>query len=162
MFKKELYINCKKIFFDFDGVIVDSNNFKEKAITESIKQVCPKNLNVENSISFFNKNAGEGREKKLSKFFDKNTVDKILNVYAEKCFKFFYYQRTTFGCRDFINKLRINHPHLKLHILSGGNYNEETLMKFENYKGSGNCKSKEKGGGKYHTGDEKYYLLNSV
>jgi len=124
MFKKELYINCKKIFFDFDGVIVDSNNFKEKAITESIKQVCPKNLNVENSISFFNKNAGQGREKKLSKFFDKNTVDKILNVYAEKCFKFFYYQRTTFGCRDFINKLRKSHPHLKLHILSGGNYSE--------------------------------------
>ena len=124
MFKKKLYINGKKIFFDFDGVIVDSNNFKEKAITESIKQVCPENLNIENSISFFNKNAGQGREKKLSKFFNKNVVDKILNVYAEKCFKFFSHAKTTFGCRNFIKTLRKNYPDLKIHILSGGNYNE--------------------------------------
>lgn len=124
MLKKKLYINCKKIFFDFDGVIVDSNYFKEKAITESIKQVCPENLNVKNSISFFNQNAGQGREKKLSKFFDKNIVDKILNVYTEKCYEFFSYQKTTYGCRDFIKLLRNSYPELKIHILSGGNYNE--------------------------------------
>ena len=28
--------NCKLIFIDFDGVIVDSNNFKEIAIEKSI------------------------------------------------------------------------------------------------------------------------------
>ena len=31
--------NCKLIFIDFDGVIVDSNGFKEKAIKKSIFKI---------------------------------------------------------------------------------------------------------------------------
>ena len=39
MFKLE---NSKKIFIDFDGVIVDSNKFKELAIEKSIFKIIGK------------------------------------------------------------------------------------------------------------------------
>ena len=38
------FVNCKNIFIDFDGVIVNSNEFKEKAIEESISKLFDKDL----------------------------------------------------------------------------------------------------------------------
>ena len=32
IYKMDIFRNCNKLFIDFDGVIVDSNNFKELAI----------------------------------------------------------------------------------------------------------------------------------
>ena len=52
----------KKIFIDFDGVLVDSNKFKEESIEKSIK-IFEKKRYSRKSIFYFNENAGIGREK---------------------------------------------------------------------------------------------------
>ena len=36
---------CNKIYIDFDGVVVDSNGFKEKAIKETINELFGINKN---------------------------------------------------------------------------------------------------------------------
>ena len=60
--------NTRKIFLDFDGVLVDSNKYKEISIEKSIK-FYEKNLEIiKNSVGFFNANAGLAREGKLRKF----------------------------------------------------------------------------------------------
>ena len=61
----------KKIFIDFDGVIVDSNQFKETAIEKSIIKLLGKNRKTKEAINYFNVNAGIARNLKLSKFFKK-------------------------------------------------------------------------------------------
>ena len=53
---------CRKIFFDFDGVIVDSNKFKEIAIEKSIIQIIGNYKKVRGN-NYFNANAGISREK---------------------------------------------------------------------------------------------------
>jgi len=136
MEKKILEINCKKIFFDFDGVIVDSNSFKEKAIIESIN-----NLNLEKriskeAISYFNENAGIGREKKLLKFFGKEIVDKILLDYSQKCLNHFTKVKPTLGCLEFLEFLKKKFPEIKLYILSGGNLEEILLFLKSNNMGN--------------------------
>ena len=124
MKKKILKINCKKIFFDFDGVIVNSNHFKEKAIMDSIKNFNLEKIISKEAISYFNKNAGIGREKKLLKFFDKEIVDKILLDYSQKCLNHFSHVKPTAGCIEFLEFLKEKFPETKLYILSGGNLKE--------------------------------------
>ena len=80
---------CEKIFLDFDGVIVDSNEFKELAIERSIYKVIGKNKTSTDAINFFNINAGIAREKKLSKFFKHHHVLKIMRAYSQECHHFF-------------------------------------------------------------------------
>ena len=60
--------NSKKIFLDFDGVIVDSNKFKERSIEKAIFKLLGKNEETIKAVNFFNKNAGISRESKLSNF----------------------------------------------------------------------------------------------
>ena len=45
---------CKKLFIDFDGVIVNSNRFKEIAIRRSINKVIGKNKKSLEAINYFN------------------------------------------------------------------------------------------------------------
>ncbi len=61
---------CKNIFIDFDGVIVDSNKFKEEAIEKSIFKLFGNNKKSKEAVIYFNANAGISRKEKLSKFFD--------------------------------------------------------------------------------------------
>tara|TARA_A100001035_G_C27697801_1_gene460989 strand:- start:140 stop:790 length:651 start_codon:yes stop_codon:yes gene_type:complete len=124
MQKKKININCQKIFFDFDGVIVDSNKFKEKAITESIKELNLKKDYIEDAISYFNTHAGVGRKRKLLKFFNINYTEKILEIYSKKCIKYFSQASPTLGLLNFIKALNKFHPSVKLYILSGGNLEE--------------------------------------
>ena len=69
-----------KIFIDFDGVIVDSNGFKESAIENSIFKLLGKNEKTIQAIKFFNRNAGISRKLKLSKFFNEDTISRILKL----------------------------------------------------------------------------------
>ena len=62
---------CNKVFIDFDGVIVDSNKFKELAIEKSIYKIIGRNNKSIEAINYFNINAGISREIKLSLFFKK-------------------------------------------------------------------------------------------
>ena len=72
---------CKTIFIDFDGVIVNSNKFKEIAIEKSIYDQIGRNKKEE-ALDYFNKFAGVSRKIKLSKFFNDNEINLILKKYS--------------------------------------------------------------------------------
>ena len=97
---------CEKIFIDFDGVIVDSNHFKEVAIERSIFKVLGKNKMSIDAINFFNKNAGIAREKKLSEFFEKDVVLSIMKSYSEECHHYFSNASPTVGLKKFLTFLK--------------------------------------------------------
>ena len=95
---------CKNIFIDFDGVIVNSNKFKELAIEESIFQLFGENKNNVNAINYFNKNAGISRKIKLSLFFEEKKVSQIMELYSQKCLDFFSNVSPTIGFHEFLKK----------------------------------------------------------
>ena len=119
---------CKKIFFDFDGVIVDSNKFKEKAIEKSIFKLSGNNKKREEAINYFNANAGISRKKKLSKFFDERDVLEIMKIYSEECDNFFSSAIPTDGLVSFLKYIQLRHKNIKIYILSGGEKNEINLF----------------------------------
>ena len=125
MFKLE---NSKKIFIDFDGVIVDSNKFKEKAIEKSIFKLSGNNKKREEAINYFNANAGISRKKKLSKFFDERDVLEIMKIYSEECDNFFSSAIPTDGLVSFLKYIQLRHKNIKIYILSGGEKNEINLF----------------------------------
>ena len=111
---------CKKLFIDFDGVIVDSNKFKEIAIKKSIFKLLGKNKRNIEVINYFNKNAGISRKIKLKKFYDDKQVLKILEIYTKECQKFFFQAKPSNGLEAFIDYLKNNFKNIKIYILSGG------------------------------------------
>jgi len=116
--------NTRKIFLDFDGVLVDSNKYKEISIEKSIK-FYEKDLEIiKNSVGFFNANAGLAREGKLRKFFDNKKVDYILEKYSAYCKQFLLNANLTIGSKEFIIKISRNYPNIKLYILSGAEKDE--------------------------------------
>ena len=118
----------KKIFLDFDGVIVDSNNFKELAIEESIFKILGKNKKTIKAINFFNINAGISRSKKLSLFFENNQVSEIMKIYSEKCHHFFLKALLTSNLEKFLKFLKTKNKDIKIYILSGGEKKEIELF----------------------------------
>ena len=125
--------NCKNIFIDFDGIIVDSNKFKEYAIRDSILQLFGESINNYSAINYFNINAGISREKKLSKFFEYDEVNQIMEKYSEKCKSFFVKALPTNGFKEFLFYIKNNTKNLRLFVLSGGEKNEiEIFLKNNN------------------------------
>ena len=120
--------NSKKIFFDFDGVVVDSNKFKERSIEKAIFKLLGKNEETIKAVNFFNKNAGISRESKLSNFFNNEEVSKILNIYGKECDKFFSKALPVNGLREFLEDIRVKYKNINLYILSGGEKEEITLF----------------------------------
>ena len=118
------FAHMQMIFLDFDGVIVDSNNFKEKAIEKSIYELLGKNEKTIKAIDFFNKNAGISRNLKLSKFFKEEDVTQILKLYAEECHKFFSKASPSLGLREFLETIKDRHNNVKIYVLSGGEKQE--------------------------------------
>tara|TARA_B100001248_G_scaffold200153_1_gene154431 strand:+ start:11958 stop:12608 length:651 start_codon:yes stop_codon:yes gene_type:complete len=118
----------KKIFIDFDGVVVDSNKFKEHAIEESIYKLFKKNEKILQAIHYFNSNAGISRKKKLLLFFSEEEVSLIMKIYANKCEKFFDNALPTRGFRIFLNYIKDNHKNINFYILSGGERKEVKMF----------------------------------
>ena len=145
-----IFDKCKKIFIDFDGVVVDSNHFKEKAIQNSIFKLVGKNQNSIDAINYFNVNAGISRHKKLSKFFSSSIVLEIMKIYAEECNNFFNIATPTVGFYTFLESIKSKNCLIKIYILSGGEKNEiksfleknNLLDFFEEILGSEKTKSK--------------------
>ena len=141
---------CEKIFIDFDGVVVDSNHFKEKAIQKSIFALVGKNQNSINAINYFNINAGISRRKKLLLFFSESEVLEIMKIYASECNKFFALTNPTIGFKTFLESIKSKNSLIKIYILSGGEKNEikfflkknKLLRFFEEILGSEKSKSK--------------------
>ena len=119
---------CEKLFIDFDGVIVDSNKFKEFAIKKSVYELMGKNKISNEAINYFNINAGVSRYKKLSLFYDDEIVKKILASYAEQCKLFFIEASPTKGLKKFLQYLKKDQNHIKIFILSGGEKKEIYLF----------------------------------
>ena len=116
--------NTTKIFLDFDGVLVDSNKYKEISIEKSIK-FYEKDLEIiKKSVDFFNANAGIGRKNKLKKFFDNKKVDDIMKKYSDYCKQFLLKASLTKGTKEFIIKISKTFPDIKLYILSGAEKDE--------------------------------------
>ena len=115
---------CNKIFIDFDGVLVDSNEFKEIAIEKSIFELFGKTEKSINAINYFNINAGIGRGKKLSVYFKEDEVKKIMKIYSEQCTNFFNTAIPTLGAKDFLEFVKKEYQKIKLYILSGGEQEE--------------------------------------
>jgi len=76
-------ISCYSTFiFDFDGVILDSNNIKKHAIKESVKTV----LSVEGAqefVKYFVELNGVPREVKIKKYIDEKYYNFVLNKYEK-------------------------------------------------------------------------------
>tara|TARA_A100001388_G_scaffold215888_1_gene166416 strand:- start:1513 stop:2160 length:648 start_codon:yes stop_codon:yes gene_type:complete len=119
---------CEKLFIDFDGVIVDSNNFKELAIKKSVFEVMGENKMSIEAINYFNINAGVSRFKKLSLFYNDEIVKKILSSYSEQCSLFFVEAPPTKGFKSFLQYLSKHQNHIKIFILSGGEKKEIYLF----------------------------------
>ena len=113
-----------KIFIDFDGVIVDSNKFKENAIENSICKLFNKNEYIINAINYFNLNAGVARKKKLLLFFKDEEVSKIMKIYSQDCKEFFNSAYPSKGLEDFLKYIKRKHKHIKFFVLSGGEKDE--------------------------------------
>lgn len=122
--KLKITENTKKIFLDFDGVLVDSNKFKEESIEKSIKIFEKKKDIQHKSITYFNENAGIGREKKLLEFFNKIKVEKIMSRYADYCNDFLSFANLTIGSEEFIYQTSNMYPDIQFFILSGAEKNE--------------------------------------
>ena len=117
---KEIY----NLFIDFDGVIVDSNKFKEEAIENSILCLFENNGYFKNAIDHFNQFAGEGRREKLLKFFNSKQVDNILELYNRKCMKFLNEAKPTEGVIEFLSYIKNEFKKSNIYILSGCESNE--------------------------------------
>ena len=145
-----IFDQCKKIFIDFDGVVVDSNHFKEKAIQNSIFKLVGKNQKSIDAINYFNINAGISRHKKLSKFFSSSEIFKIMKIYGSECNNFYTMTSPTIGFNTFLESIKKTNCLIKIYILSGGEKNEikfflekNNLIKFfEEILGSEKSKSK--------------------
>ena len=119
---------CKKIFIDFDGVIVDSNKFKEKAIKKSIFKLIGDNKKSKEAVNYFNANAGVSRKEKLSIFFEEKDVLEIMKIYSKECKNFFSTATPTKGLVNFLEYIQSQNKHIKIYILSGGEKNEINLF----------------------------------
>ena len=115
---------CKRIFIDFDGVIVDSNTFKESAIENALYEILGKNIKTIEALNYFNLNAGISREKKLSLYFNDEQISKVLKIYSQKCFDFFQKAKPNPHLYQFLNYIKTKHSHINIFILSGGEKRE--------------------------------------
>lgn len=120
---------CKKVFIDFDGVVVDSNRFKELAIERSVYKLLKRKESANKAIDYFNQNAGKSRKKKLLLFFEEKLVLKIMELYSRECEEFFQKAIPTKGFKDFILSIKNKKNNILLYILSGGEKQEiETFL----------------------------------
>jgi phosphoglycolate phosphatase-like HAD superfamily hydrolase len=111
----------RSVFFDFDGVIADTNTVKK----ENIRQAVSAHLDPERTvefISFFTGNNGVPREKKVYAWFDGPTGRKVLQEYAGLNRESFERMGTTPGFKGFFEQCRQSGA--RIWVLSGGDPGE--------------------------------------
>jgi len=113
--------NYKNIIFDFDGVIVDSNDMKKSAIFKAADQYTIAEKRDE-FVEYFIHNNGLPRELKINNYFDKTTSAKILNLYNSLLKTMLINTSFTTGFQNFLNLVKFNQ--LNSYIVSGGDKNE--------------------------------------
>lgn len=71
----------KTFFFDFDGVLVDSNFIKSKNIEKATRKFVEDEEQLNSFVNFFTQNNGIPREDKVFKYFEVEKGEKILSEY---------------------------------------------------------------------------------
>ena len=119
----------KNIILDFDGVILDSNFVKERAIRK-VAKIFLNDVKSEEFVNYFISNNGLPREIKIKKYIDdSNVYNEFLKCYNEilskklKDAKFTVNAKLFFKMLDFYN--------LPIYILSGGD--EKEVVSFLEY-----------------------------
>ena len=123
--------NYKKIIFDCDGVIFDSNKLKEKIFKKIlIKQKLDKRI-ISRFINYHNKHLGMSRykkfeylEKRILKNKNKNINKKLNKIYSNETIKM-YLNKAKYVPHviNFIKLLKRNYQ-IPCYILSGSNQRE--------------------------------------
>jgi phosphoglycolate phosphatase-like HAD superfamily hydrolase len=111
---KERY---NSFIFDFDGVILDSNNIKKDAIRCSVKGVLSDEKILE-FVEYFTQLNGIPREEKFTKYVPKNEYSNVLNRYEVIINKELSNAKLIPGISKFLDAVSVNNR--KMIILSGG------------------------------------------
>lgn len=112
----------RTIFFDFDGVLIDSNVIKEKNISQATTNCFGQSDRNLEFITYFNSLPGLPREAKISKFFGPSDSEKLLKAYQELNLESFKQIKLTLMAELVIKQLFASGR--ALYILSGGNQDE--------------------------------------
>jgi len=116
------FTNYENIILDFDGVILDSNSIKEKAISEVSNKFLDDTKSKE-FVDYFTSNNGLPREFKIKKYFnDEKTYNEVLNQYNSTLNTKLKDANFTINFKIFLKKL--NDCDLSPYILSGGDEKE--------------------------------------
>ena len=112
----------QNVILDFDGVILDSNFVKEKAIRKVAKKFL-NDVKSEEFVNFFISNNGLPREIKIKKYIDdSNLYNEFLKSYNEILSKKLNNAKLTTNAKKFFEML--DFYNLPIYILSGGDEKE--------------------------------------
>jgi phosphoglycolate phosphatase-like HAD superfamily hydrolase len=112
----------QNVILDFDGVILDSNFVKEKAIRKVAKKFL-NDVKSEEFVNFFISNNGLPREIKIKKYIDdSNLYNEFLKSYNEILSQKLNNAKLTTNAKKFFEMLHFYN--LPIYILSGGDEKE--------------------------------------
>ncbi|MCB9094312.1 MAG: HAD hydrolase-like protein [Halobacteriovoraceae bacterium] len=121
----------KFFIFDFDGVILDSNEIKKEAIREAASVRCQGN-NLLEFVEFFTANNGIPRETKIKKYFPEiDSYEEVLSRYNAILNKKHQSANLISGIKEFLKF--IDGKNTSCYILSGGSLPEikQALSKYK-------------------------------
>ncbi len=120
----------RTIFFDFDGVVADTNSIKKTNIRNAVSDHLDDEEGIQSFVDFFTGNNGIPREEKVNSVFDRETAEHILKAYGELNRASFTRMKTTPGFHRFFKKCKASGA--VIHVLSGGDAGEITEILQQN------------------------------
>ncbi len=120
----------RTIFFDFDGVVADTNSIKKANIHNAVSDHLDDEEGIQTFVDFFTGNNGIPREEKVNSFFDRETAEQILQNYGEMNRASFTRMKTTPGFHRFFKKCKASGA--ETYVLSGGDAGEITEILRQN------------------------------
>ncbi len=117
MNRKHIIEQYKSFIFDFDGVIMDSNNIKKNAIASAVTGVLDQRKASE-FVKYFIRFNGIPREEKIAKFVPKKKYNDVLNRYETIIGKELFKAKLIPGVEPFVADLATKNR--EMIVLSGG------------------------------------------